>query len=525
MASIDFKRIIIVITTISAAIMELIDVSIVNVALTTISGNLGATLEDTSWIITAYAIANVIIIPLTGFLSRYFGRKNYYLTSIIIFTIASYMCGASTSLGMLVFWRFVQGMAGGALLSVSQGILFDAFPPSQKSLASGLFGMGIVIGPTIGPTLGGYIIDNYSWSLIFDINIPFGIIAALLTWSFIDKKPEELKIDRSTIKFDYIGIISLVLGIGALQYVLEKGQVDDWFESPLICYLAATAVVSLATFIWWELRTKNPVINLRVLKNTNLITSNFLTFVCGFGLFGSIYLFPIMVQNLMGYTPSEAGLSLVPGAIISVFIMPIIGIALGKGVSPRIFVIAGIAFFILHGYTCSLAMADVDKWWFTSTQIFRGAGTACLTVPLLSQAVVGLKLTDIPYGISLNNMFRQLGGAFGIAFINTYAVSRYAVHRSELVSNLQENNPLLSQRIQNLSNLLTAKGINPSLVESKGAYSLLEKSIYTQAQMNAYLDAFLVIGVVFIIITPLIFFMKSDKIDAKTRALIAEESH
>jgi DHA2 family multidrug resistance protein len=213
------KRAMIVFTTISAAIMELIDTSIVNVALSQISGNLGATIEDTSWVVTAYAIANVIIIPMTGFLQRFFGRKNYYLTSIVIFTIASYMCGNANNLWVLVGWRFIQGVGGGALLSTSQGILFDAFEPKKRAMASGIFGMGIVLGPTIGPTLGGLIVDNYSWPLIFDINIPFGILAALLTITFIDRKEDELNINRSAIKIDYFGIAMLVLGVGSLQYV------------------------------------------------------------------------------------------------------------------------------------------------------------------------------------------------------------------------------------------------------------------------------------------------------------------
>jgi DHA2 family multidrug resistance protein len=525
MAANKFTRVIIVITTISAAIMELIDTSIVNVALNNISGNLGATLEDTSWVVTAYAIANVIVIPMTGFLSRYFGRKNYYLTSIIIFTLASYMCGASSSLWMLVFWRFVQGVGGGALLSVSQGILFDAFDPSEKGKASGMFGMGIVIGPTIGPILGGYIVDNYAWPLIFDINIPFGIVACLLTWKFIDKKENEYNIDRKSIPIDYIGILSLAAGIGALQYMLEKGQSDDWFEDSTIRIMTAVAVAGLAAFIWWELKTKTPIINLRVLKSRNLIGSNVLTFVCGFGLFGSVYLFPLMVQRVMGYTPTESGLSMIPGALVTIMVMPFIGASLGKGVSPMFFVVTGFGLFILHGYTSAQATIDADKWWFTYTQIFRGVGTACLTVPLLSQAVVGLKPQDMPYGISLNNMFRQIGGAFGIAIMNTYSTQRFAVHRSDLVSNLQGNNPLMNERVAGVAQGLISKGVNPIAANAHGAWSNLDRTISSQAQMLAYLDGFLLVSVFFVCTIPFMLLLKSEKMDAETRARIAAEAH
>lgn len=519
-----FIRIIIVITTITAAIMELIDTSIVNVALNNISGTLGATLEDASWVVTAYAIANVIIIPLTGFLSRYFGRKNYYLVSIIMFTLASYMCGNSSSLWMLVFWRFVQGIGGGALLSVSQGILFDQFKPEEKGMAGGIFGMGIVVGPTIGPILGGYIVDNYHWALIFDINIPIGIAAALLTWKFIDKEPNEYNIDKKAISIDYIGILSLTVGIGALQYVLEKGQSEDWFQDELIRYLSLAAVAGLGVFIWWELHTKNPAINLRVMKNRNLIGSNVLTFVCGFGLFGSVYLFPVMVQRVMGYTPTEAGLALAPGALIAIFAMPFIGIGLGKGVKPILFVVLGFVLFILHGYLSSIATADSGKWWFAASQMCRGVGTGCLTVPLLSQAVVGLKPQDMPYGISLNNMFRQLGGAFGIAIMNTYATNRFATHRSDLVSNLQGNNPLFTERMNGLTQGMIAKGVNP-LSARQAAFASLDHTLSNQAQMQAYLDGFLLISVFFICTIPFMLLLKNETMDAKTRAEVAAAAH
>jgi len=519
-----FIKIIIVITCITAAIMELIDTSIVNVALTNISGTLGATLEDASWVVTAYAIANVIVIPLTGFLSRYFGRKNYYLASIILFTLASYMCGNSSSLWMLVFWRFVQGIGGGALLSVSQGILFDQFKPEEKGIAGGIFGMGIVIGPTIGPILGGYIVDNYHWALIFDINIPIGIAAALLTWKFVDKKADEYNIDKKSIPIDYIGILSLTIGVGALQYILEKGQSDDWFEDENIRYLTAAAILGLGLFIWWELTTKNPAINLRVMKSRNLIGSNILTFVCGFGLFGSVYLFPVMVQRVMGYTPTESGLSMIPGALVTIFAMPFIGAGLGKGVKPIYFVSLGFALFILHGYTSSQAAPDADKWWFIVTQICRGVGTGCLTVPLLSQAVVGLKPQDMPYGISLNNMFRQLGGAFGIAIMNTYATNRFATHRMDLVSNLQGNNPLLNERLNGITQGMIAKGMNPSLAR-QAAYGALDHSLSNQAQMQAYLDGFLLIAIFFVCTIPFMLLLKNETMDAETRAKVAAAAH
>ncbi len=518
------KRAMIVFTTISAAIMELIDTSIVNVALSQISGNLGATIEDTSWVVTAYAIANVIIIPMTGFLQRFFGRKNYYLTSIFIFTISSYMCGNADNLWMLVAWRFIQGVGGGALLSTSQGILFDAFEPQKRAMASGIFGMGIVLGPTIGPTLGGFIVDNYSWPLIFDINIPFGVLAAVLTITYIDKKEDELNIDRKAINIDYFGIVMLIIGVGSLQYVLEKGQADDWFEDTNIRILTLAAIAGLGTFIWRQLHVKVPIINLKVLKNSNLFASNILTFVCGFGLFGSVFVFPVLVQRIMGYTPTEAGLAIIPGTIVGLFLMPVIGKTLGSGTPPIVYVIIGFVSFIIHGYLSSQATAEASRAWFIVPQIFRGIGAACLTVPLINQAVVGLAPRDLPSGIALTNMLRQLGGAFGIAMMNTFVTQRFATHRTDLISNTAGNDPEMMQRVSSSTQLFLSKGFN-SLDAQQLAYKSIDNTITRQAFLLSYLDAFLLISLFFIVTLPFLLMLRTQKTNKETLAKIAEESH
>lgn len=518
------QRTVIVITTVAAAIMELIDTSIINVALSDISGNLGATIEDTSWAITAYAIANVIIIPLTGFLARYFGRKNYYITSIIIFTIASLMCGQAGSLWTLVLWRFIQGIGGGALLSTSQGILFDSFPPDKKAVASGLFGMGIVLGPAIGPTLGGYIVDNYSWPLIFYINIPFGILATILASRFVVKKPEEININRKAIHIDYLGILCLAIGVGSLQYVLEKGQADDWFEDKWIRILSVTAIVGLLLFVWRQLKIASPLLDLRVMANKNLLSSNILTFVTGFGLFGSVFIFPVMVQRVMGFTPTEAGLGIVPGALIALPLMPIIGKRMGAGTSPIIFVVFGFIFFILHGIASSWATPDVSRAWFIIPQIFRGAGSAFLIVPLINQAAVGLKPQQMSSGISLTNMLRQLGGSFGIAVMNTFVVTKFAEHKNDLIANITSNDPEYLSRAAQLTNGLIAKGINPTMAE-KGALAIIDGSVSKQSFFMAYLDGFMLISIFFVCAIPFILLLSTKKVDAATQAKIAEESH
>lgn len=524
MAVTGLRRVVIVLTTISAAIMELIDTSIVNVALSQISGNLGATIEDTSWVITAYAIANVIIIPLTGFFARLFGRKNYYLYSIVLFTIASYMCGHADSLLSLVIWRFIQGIGGGALLSTSQAILFDAFEPAKRAMAAGMFGMGIVLGPTIGPTLGGLIVDNYAWPLIFDINIPFGIVAALLTLNFVPDDTEEQLAARKYVEIDYAGIIFLSVGIGSLQYVLERGESEDWFEDSAIVVLTVAAVVGLVAFVYRQLTIAQPLVNLRVFKSQNLVASNILTFVLGFGLFGSVFIFPVLVQRILGYTPTDAGFGLVPGALIAIVCMPIIGRSLQGGAPPVIFVVIGCVAFILHGYTSSLADPDASLAFFTLPQMLRGVGTACLTVPLTNQAVVGLTPQELPSGIALTNMIRQLGGAFGIAMMNTYVARRYVVHRTDLVSNLQVFDPNTADRLTMYQSGALGGGADAASATDL-SYRFLDLAVSKQGFLLAYLDGFKLISIFFLAALPIMFLLKRNKVDKATMQKIQEESH
>ncbi|MFM2306687.1 MAG: hypothetical protein RLZZ367_1356, partial [Bacteroidota bacterium] len=447
----SFAKIIIVFTTISAAIMELIDASIVNVALSNVAGNLGATIEDASWVITAYAIANVIIIPMTGFLAQYFGRKNYYLGSIVLFTAASVMCGNSSGLWELVFWRFIQGIGGGALLSTSQSILFDTFPVEQRGVASAMFGVGIVMGPTLGPTVGGLIIDHYSWPLIFNINLPFGILAATLTYLFV----EDSKHHTSKPSIDWIGIMLLSAGVGSLQYVLERGEANDWFADRSIQIFAVITVLSVVGFILWELYEDEPVVNIRLFKDPNLTFTTLLTFVSGFALFTSVFVYPLLLQRVLGYTPTMVGMSLLPSALASIVVMPIVGRRLQAGDSPKIYITIGFIIVMIYGWllhNLTNMNSSMDDFFFPL--MVRTVGISMMAVTLTNQAVVGLSPRDIPQGVALNNMMRQLGGAFGIAIMNTYIAQRFAIHRTDLLTNITadsanfvERNSLLVQGI------------------------------------------------------------------------------
>ncbi len=514
---------IIVITTVTAAIMELIDTSIVNVALTDISGSLGVSIEDISWVITSYAIANVIIIPLTGFLAEYFGRKNYYIVSMIIFTAASYLCGQSDSLVELIIWRFVQGVGGGALLSTSQAILFDAFEPEERPMAAGLFGMGIVLGPTLGPTLGGWIIEHNSWPLIFMINIPIGIVATFLAFTFIDKKEGEGK-GKDAIKIDYTGILLLMAGIGCLQFVLERGESEDWFSSELIRYCSIIAFLGMGTFIWHELRVKQPAVNLRVLTNRNLAFTTIFTFVAGFGLFTSVFVYPVLAQRVMGFTAFETGNSLLLPTLAGVIMMPIIGKVMSKGVSPIPFVIAGFSLFAVYAFYSAEMPPDAGKWDFFWPLLIRAFGISLSQLPLINQAVVGLAPKDYASGISLNNMIRQLGGAFGIAMANNYVAQQYFKHRSNLIANLPSDGAQWQERVSGISQGIAAK-TGDFHGATQRAYKMIDMSVDRQAYYLSYLDTFRLVGIFFIVVIPLVFFLRTRKKLDKAALEAAAEAH
>ena len=518
-----FARAIIVITTVSAAIMELIDTSIVNVALNDISGSLGVSIEDVSWVITSYAIANVIIIPLTGFLAEYFGRKNYYIVSMIIFTAASYLCGQSDSLIELIIWRFVQGIGGGALLSTSQAILFDAFEPKDRPMAAGLFGMGIVLGPTLGPTLGGWIIEHNSWPLIFTINIPIGIIATFLTFPFIDKKEGEGQ-GKDAIKIDYTGIMLLMAGIGCLQYVLERGESEEWFNSETIRYCSGIAVIGLVSFILYELNIKQPAVNLRVLKNRNLAFTTIFTFVAGFGLFTSVFVYPVLAQRIMGYTAFETGISLLPPTLAGVIMMPIIGKLMSKGVSPIPFLIVGFSLFAVYAFYSAAMPLDAGKWDFFWPLLIRAFGISMSQLPLINQAVVGLAPKDYAAGISLNNMIRQLGGAFGIAMANNYVARQYYEHRTNLIANMPADGAQWQERVTAVTQGIAAK-TGDLHGATQRAYKMIDMSVDRQAYYLSYLDTFRLVGIFFIVVIPLVFFLRTNKKMDQAAAKAAAESH
>ncbi|WPV65762.1 DHA2 family efflux MFS transporter permease subunit [Chitinophaga sp. LS1] len=511
------KETILLVTVIAAAVMELIDTSIVNVALSHMSGNLGATLEDTSWVITAYAIANVIIIPITSFLVLKLGRRNYYIGSVIAFTFFSFMCGQASNIWTLVAFRFLQGIGGGALLSVSQAIVFEIFPKEKRNVASALFGIGVFVGPTIGPTLGGYITEFYDWPWIFYINVPIGITVAVICYMLLKEPPTK----QEAGKVDWLGIFLLAIGVGSLQTVLERGETDDWFEANYIILLSVTAFFGLLLFIWWELKTNNPVVNLKVLRSKNLTLAAVLTFISGVGLFSSVFLTPVFAQRLLGFTPTQTGLLLLPGALLAIGGLMISATLLQKGVSPIVMITIGMLLFVLFSWQMSHLSLNASANLITTSLIWRAVGLAVVTVPLTTLAVSSLEPQDIPQGAALNNMMRQLGGSFGLAMVNTYLTNRNAVHRTDLVSNITVDNPEAVKRISDYTGYFMQHGFGVLEAKQK-ALKVVDAVITKQSNLMSYDDAYLMVGIVFLFALPLLLLARKRKVGMQVKVVLSD---
>lgn len=508
-----YRRVIITITAVLCALLEIIDTTIVNVALNDMRGSLGATLTDVAWVITAYAIANVIVIPMTSWLSKQFGRRNYFAASIIIFTVSSFLCGNATNIWELVAFRFIQGMGGGALLVTAQTIITESYPIAKRGMAQAIYGMGVIVGPTLGPPLGGYLVDHFSWPYIFYINIPLGIIATILTILYVKSPKYGDKLKASQV--DWWGIILLATFIGSLQFVLEHGQQDDWFETPLIVALSLTSLFGLIFFIWRELTYEHPIVNLKVLSDNNLRIGTILSFILGFGLFGSTFIIPIYTQSILGWTATDAGLLLIPSSITTGIMMPIVGKLLERGV-PQKFLAAGgfIIFFIYSYWMYTLMTPDTGVEHMFWPLVARGIGLGLLFVPITTLSLSTLKGKNIGEGAAFTGMMRQLGGSFGIAIITTMVSRLSQQHRVDLLPNLNKFSFQVQQRVQGLQQLFMGKGFSASEALDK-AYQVLDGSVMKQSTVLSYMDIFLYLGLMFLVCVPFVLLIKkgSGKVD------------
>ena len=506
MAEHGLRKWIITITVIMASLLELIDTTIVNVALPEMMGNLGATLEDAGWVVTGYAVANVIILPMSGWLGDRFGRKNYFIFSILAFTVFSFLCGNAHSLTELVAFRILQGLAGGGLLSTAQAILMETWPREEIGMATALFGLGAVVGPTVGPTIGGYITDHFSWPWIFYVNIPVGAIAAFLVSTFVRESPRHAKGQP----IDWWGILLLAIGVGSLQVVLEKGESEDWFSTPYISVLTLATILSGIAFIWRELSTDHPVVNFRILKNRSFAIGIVTSFALGFALYGSVFIFPVFCQNLLGFTAQQTGELLFPGGMATICMMPVVGMMLKRGVPAQIMATGGFILFFIFTWMLSNSTLESGTGDFFWPLIIRGIGMSILFVPLTTLAVQDLHGKDIGQGTGLNNMMRQLGGSFGIAILTTLVHINSGKNRALLLENINTYNSAYAQRHNSLVQAFTAKGSTPFDAEQM-ANRAMEGIVTKQTLLVTYDNLYLLIGVFVLCCIPIVFLQKFKK--------------
>ena len=509
MVEYGMRRVIISGIAMLCALLELLDTTIVNVALNELQGNLGATLSEVTWVMTAYGIGNVIVIPMTGWLSRQFGRRNYFAISIAIFTIFSFLCGQSSGILSLACCRFFQGIGGGALLATSQTIVTESFPPEKRSQAGVIFLVAIIIGPSLGPLIGGYIIDNYSWKLIFFINIPLGIIAFFLTLQFVRSPLYEIKLSAD--KVDWVGIVLLAISVGSLQYVLERGQEDDWFDDKLISALSIVAGLGILLFIWREITYEHPIVSIKVLKNTNLSAGTLFSFIFGFGSYGSTFIVPLFTQQQLGWPATDAGLLVCLSSLSSLFIFPIITKVMKMGVKPKYMMIFGMLIFFVNCYLSSKIIdPNTGFMVFFQVLIFRYFGLNMIISSINSIAFSTLKDQEVAEGAAFTGMLRQLGGSFGIAVITTFIARRNAFHRISLITNLRLDDVHTYQRLNRYIASFQSKGMSADMA-LKSAIKLLDNVVNRQSNFLSYMDVYIGVGSIFLLCIPFVLLLKSKK--------------
>ncbi len=494
-------------TVMLSTILEVLDTSIVNVSLPHIAGSLAATIDQSTWVLTSYLVANAIVLPITGWLGNYFGRKRLLMVAVSGFTISSMLCGLAPTLPLLVLFRVLQGAFGGSLQPISQAVLLETFPPEKRGQAMAVWGMGIVVAPILGPMLGGYLTDTLSWRWDFFINVPIGIVAVAMTYMFIFDPPY---IRRLSSKVDAWGLGLLAVGIAALQIVLDKGQELDWFGSHFIVALTAVALIGLAVFIVRELLTDHPIVNLRVFQNRTYSTGVLLMTVLGFVLYGSLVLLPLFLQTLLGYTAFQAGLWTGARGIGSLIFMPLCGILLGRRWSTRGLLMAGLlvgsmALFVLSSF--NLAINPWDVFW---QQIMQGSGLAFIFVPLTTATMDPIPNQDMGNATSLFNLLRNVGGSVGIAVTDFLVAQREQFHQERLGSRLTANTPAVQQMLAALKARFMAQGVD-AYTATRQAMAMLYGTLRQQAALLSYRDEFYLLAILFLLISPLVWIMRKPR--------------
>jgi DHA2 family multidrug resistance protein len=500
---------IVALTVMLPTFIEIVDTSVVNVALDHIRGSLSAGIDEATWSITSYLVSNAIIIPMTGWLSRLFGRRRYLIISITIFTVSSLLCGFAWSLQSLIVFRVMQGIGGGALQPLSQSILLETFPPKQHGIAMAVFGVGVMFGPIIGPLLGGWITDNWSWEWIFFINVPFGIISVLMVMSFITDPPY---MKKTATRIDYMGLALIVVGLGCLQVVLDKGQGEDWFSSEFIVWMSVATVAALSLFIIVEMFfASQPIVNLRVFRDRSFATGNTVMFFAFFNLFASIVMLPIFLQTMMGYTATLAGVVLGPGGVASLIAMPAAGVLVTK-INPKKLLAFGITVSAFSTYMMAQFNPYIDFAAAIIPRLILGVGMGFLFVPLMTLTMSGIKRQDMGNATAIFNLVRNIGGSCGVAFVTTMLTRRAQFHQSNLVGHLSPFDSSYRYMSERLSGFFNAQGFGE--LSGRAADASIYRELIRQATMLAFNDVFMVTAVVMLLVVLLVPIMRQPRHDA-----------
>jgi len=491
------------------ALLEVIDASIVNVALTDIQTTVGATLAQASWVVSSYGIANVIVLPLTAWLGERFGKKRYFVFSLIGFTIASVLCGMATSLPMLIVARVLQGLMGGGLLAKAQAFLFETFPREEQPMAQAFFGAIVIAGPVVGPTLGGFIVTNYDWRWIFYVNVPIGIAAV---WMCVTVLPKDKPLGKGS-RIDWTAILLLAVGLGSLQTVLEEGTSEDWFDSNFIIALAAMSVVGLVAFVERQLSAEHPVVDLRVLRHRSLWAGSLLSVMVGMALYGALFSVPIFAQSVLKYTPQQTGMLLLPGALLTAFAMPFVG-KLASMVDPRaVLATGGLVLVVGLWMLTSLSpqTGQDDLYW---PLLVRSLGTSMMFLPLNLAALGPIPRDEVSAASGFFNLTRQLGGSIGVALLTALLSQRQAFHRSVLVEKVVTGDALANERIQALMQRFTGLGYTLDDARQR-ALSLVDGAVNLQSSVLSFADTFWATGALVLLCLPLVLLLGKPAPGAK----------
>jgi MFS transporter, DHA2 family, multidrug resistance protein len=506
---------IVALTVLTGTVMAVLDASIVNVALPSMTGSFGASVEEIAWVVTGYILAQVIVMPITALLSERYGRRNFYLFSVALFTGASMLCGLAHTLPIMIAFRVLQGFGGGVIMTVSQAILRETFPPAEQAMAMGLYGMGVVVAPAVGPTLGGWLTDNWSWPWIFFINVPIGVLNVLLVTRYIHDPPYLV---RRKVAIDWIGLALLAGGLGSLQLALEQGERHEWFQSAYVTALVAAAVVGLVLFIVHELRTEHPAVNLSVLRDRSFTSATAIGGILGMGLFASLFLLPLFLQSLLGYTAMLSGMALVPRSLAMAAIMPLGGRVYNR-VGPKILVGAGLAVSAYSFWALSRLTVETGFWDIFWPQMWQGVGFALIFVALTTAALATIPRAQMTQAAGLYNVVRQVFGSIGIAVSAALLTRTISTYHATLGENVTIYDPAARSFLQRAAAALVQRGADAATA-AKQALAMLDGRIARQAAVLGYDHVFALIAVLFVVSIPLVFLLRSSTADPDVEIMV-----